>query len=66
MMNAVNGSRNRGNGRKVSNGWNSFEIPLDSIVGHASRIRERVMDTGSLDTEKPVLQNRGAAFQLWI
>jgi sirohydrochlorin ferrochelatase len=27
------------------------------LVGHASRIRERVIDTGSLNTEKPVLQN---------
>jgi ATP-dependent exoDNAse (exonuclease V) beta subunit len=29
----------------------------DSIVGRASRIRERVLNTGSLNTEKPVLQS---------
>ena len=32
-----------------------FWITL-SLVGRASRIRERVMDTGSLTTKKPVLQ----------
>jgi hypothetical protein len=26
-------------------------MPFDSLVGHASRIRERVIDTGSLNTE---------------
>ena len=27
------------------------EMPFDSLAGHASRIRERVIDTGSLSTE---------------
>jgi len=35
--------------------WIAGRFP--NIVGHASRIRERVEDTGSLDTEKPVLQD---------
>jgi hypothetical protein len=41
----------------------TIEIAFDFLVGRASRIRERVVDTGSPDTEKPVLQNRGAALQ---
>ncbi len=36
--------------------WISGSFP-DCIVGHASRIRERVVDTGSLNTEKPILQD---------
>ena len=31
------------------------------FVGRAFRIRERVMDTGSLNTKKPVLQNKAVS-----
>ena len=41
----------------------SIETPFVSLVGHASRIRERVPDTGALNTKKPVLQNQGTALQ---
>ncbi|MBC8205907.1 MAG: thioredoxin family protein [Kiritimatiellales bacterium] len=34
----------------------SETFSIDPFVGHASRIRERVSDTGSLLTKKPVLQ----------
>jgi len=57
----------------------TIEMSFDLLVGRASRIRERVVDTGSLDTEmcseafgtkavtegsgNPVLQNGGTAFE---
>jgi len=37
--------------------WISGKFP-DSIVGRASRIRERVVGTGSLNTKKPILQDK--------
>jgi len=37
----------------------------NSCVGHASRIRERVVDTDSLNTEKPVLQDSSECVRLF-
>ncbi len=44
--------------RQISN--IEYRISNDSLVGRASRIRERVAGTGSPNTEKPVLQDLGA------
>jgi radical SAM superfamily enzyme YgiQ (UPF0313 family) len=46
----------------------NFEEMHSVIVGRASRIRERVADTGSLNTEKPVLQKADTTslFLTWL